>query len=101
MHHPWQVLLRLDRAKVEVQFLHAGDGGTVLGRGTKGPGFQGAYHAGFDAVAKGVQNGKISDLTTGIDGDIDHHVALDAMGKRREVGHRARGVGSERYLYRT
>ena len=91
----------LNRAEVKVQFLHTGDGGAILGRGTKGPGFQGADHAGFDAIAKRVQNGKIGDLTVGIDGDIDDHVPLDAMGECREIGRRARRVGGKSYLYRT
>ncbi len=71
----------LDRTKVKVQLLHAGDGAPVLGRGTKGPGLQGADHAGFNAVSKGVENSKIGDLTGGIDGNVDHHIALDTMGK--------------------
>ncbi len=86
---------------MKVQLLHAGDGGAILGRGAKGPGLQGADHAGFDAVTKGMQNGKIGDLTAGIDGDIDDHVALDAMGECREIGRRAGGVGGKSYLYRT
>ena len=93
-------MVLLDRTKVKVQLLHAGDGVTVLGRGTKGPGLQGADHAGFDAVTKGMQNGQIGDLAAGIDGDIDDHVALNPMGKRREVGRRAGGVGGEGYLDR-
>ena len=53
----------LDRPKVKVQLLHAGDGVAVLGRGAKGPGLQGADHAGFDAVTKGMENGQIGDLS--------------------------------------
>ena len=91
----------LDRTEVKVQLLHAGNGATVLGRGAKRPGLQGADHAGFDTVTKRMENGQIGDLSAGIDGNVDHHVALDAMGKRRQVGRRAGGVGGKGYLDRT
>jgi hypothetical protein len=66
----------LDRSEVKVQFLHA-----------------------CDAVTEGVQNSKIGNLATGIDGDIDHYIALDAMREYREVRRWARGVGGESDLY--
>ena len=91
----------LDRTEVKVQLLHAGNGVAVLGRGVKGPGLQGADHAGFDAVTKGMENGQIGDLSGGIDGNVDDDVALDAMGKPRQVRRRAGGVGGKGYLDRT
>jgi hypothetical protein len=89
----------LDRSEVKVQFLHACDRVSVLGGRTEGPGPQSADHAGFDAVTEGVQNSKIGNLATGIDGDIDHYIALDAMREYREVRRWARGVGGESDLY--
>src|ERR1700733_8439284 len=89
----------LDRTEVKVQFLHAGDRVSVFGGRTESPGPQGANHAGFDAVTEGVQNGKIGNLPAGINGDIDDHVALDAMREYRQVRRGAGGVGGESNLY--
>ena len=71
----------LNRTKVKVKLLYAGDRGTVLGRRTKGPGLEGTDHTGFNAVTKSTQNRKIGNFAAGVDGHIDHHVALYPMGK--------------------
>ena len=71
----------LHRAKVKVQLLHAGDRRAILGCGAKGPGSESTDHAGFNAVTKGVQDGKVGDLAAGVDGDIDHHIPLYPMGE--------------------
>ena len=48
-----------------------------------------------------MKNRQFCDLSGRIDGNVDHHVALDTMGKGRQVGRRAGGVGREGYLDRT
>ena len=49
----------LDRAVVEMQFLHAGDGSAIFGGGAKGPGSEGVEDTGVDTVAEGAQYSKI------------------------------------------
>src|ERR1700733_960784 len=75
----------LNRAEVEMQFLHAGDRIPVFSGRTEGPGPQGANHAGLDAVTQGAQNRKIGNLAAGINGDIDHYVALDPVREYRQI----------------
>ena len=74
---------------MKVKLLHAGNRRTVLDRGAKGPGFQGADHAGFDAVPQRAQNGKDGNLAVRVNRDIDDHVTLHPMGEYREIGRRA------------
>jgi hypothetical protein len=71
----------LNRTKVKVKLLYAGDRSTVLGRRAKDPGLEGTDHTGFNAVTNGAQNRKIGNFAAGVNGHIDHHVALYPMGQ--------------------
>ena len=73
----------LDRPEMKMKLLDAGDRGTVLGRGAKNPGLQGSDHTGLNPVSKGVQNRQIGHFAVRVDGDIDHNIALDAVGECR------------------
>jgi hypothetical protein len=70
---------------VEVELLLAGYGLAVFGRGVEGPLLNGCDDVFIDAVAETAGHFDVSDLSCGVDDDIEDDIAFGAARECREV----------------
>ena len=77
---------------MEVKLLLAGYGLAVFGGGMEGPLLNGCNYVFVNAVAEAAGHLDVSDLSGGVDNDIEDDIAFGAAGERGEVRLRCRKV---------
>ena len=70
---------------MEVEFLAAGDGFSVLGGGVEDPLLDDGDDSFVDAVAEAYGHFEVGDFAFGVDGDVEDDVAAGAVGESGEV----------------